>query len=85
MTVAARRPSRRALTRPAAAHGLAPAWGGLQGALSLAPSIPKGPAQGVILSTTFAVVIFSVLAQGLTFGRIGGRHAGTGQAAGPQG
>lgn len=58
--------------------GLVLAWGGLHGALSLAMalSIPKGPAQGVILSTTFAVVIFSVLVQGLTFGRIAAWHAG---------
>lgn len=58
--------------------GLVLAWGGLHGALSLAMalSIPKGPAQGVILSTTFAVVIFSVVAQGLTFGRVAGWHSG---------
>ncbi len=45
------------------------AWGGLHGALSLALalSIPAGPARGLILSTTFAVVLFSVVAQGLTF------------------
>jgi monovalent cation:H+ antiporter, CPA1 family len=58
--------------------GLVLAWGGLHGALSLAMalSVPKGPAQGLILSTTFAVVIFSVVVQGLTFGRVAGWHAG---------
>jgi CPA1 family monovalent cation:H+ antiporter len=58
--------------------GLVLAWGGLHGALSLAMalSVPKGPEQGLILSTTFAVVIFSVVVQGLTFGRVAGWHAG---------
>jgi CPA1 family monovalent cation:H+ antiporter len=58
--------------------GLVLGWGGLHGALSLAMalSIPRGPAQGLILSTTFAVVIFSVVVQGLTFGRVAGWHAG---------
>ena len=58
--------------------GLVLAWGGLHGALSLAMalSVPRGPAQGLILSTTFAVVIFSVVVQGLTFGRVAGWHAG---------
>jgi CPA1 family monovalent cation:H+ antiporter len=51
--------------------GLILGWGGLHGALSLALalSVPPGPAKAVILSTTFAVVIFSVVVQGLTFGR----------------
>jgi len=51
--------------------GLILGWGGLHGALSLALalSVPRGPAQALILSTTFAVVIFSVVAQGLTFGQ----------------
>jgi CPA1 family monovalent cation:H+ antiporter len=46
------------------------AWGGLHGALSLAMalSLPPGGARQIVLSTTFAVVIFSILAQGLTFG-----------------
>jgi CPA1 family monovalent cation:H+ antiporter len=58
--------------------GIVLAWGGLHGALSLAMalSVPKGPAQSLILSTTFAVVIFSVVVQGLTFGRVAGWHAG---------
>ena len=44
-------------------------WGGLRGALSLALALqtPHGPARGVILSLTYAVVAFAVLIQGLTF------------------
>lgn len=59
--------------------GVVLAWGGLHGALSLAMalSVPAGPARAVILSTTFAVVIFSVVVQGLTFGRVAGWHAAT--------
>jgi monovalent cation:H+ antiporter, CPA1 family len=45
-------------------------WGGLHGALSLALalSIPQGPERSLILSTTYAVVAFSMIVQGLTFG-----------------
>ncbi len=45
-------------------------WGGLHGALSLALSlsIPQGPEKALILSTTYAVVAFSIIVQGLTFG-----------------
>jgi len=44
-------------------------WGGLHGALSvaLALSLPASPARNLILSTTYAVVVFSVVVQGLTF------------------
>jgi CPA1 family monovalent cation:H+ antiporter len=57
--------------------GLVLGWGGLHGALSLALalSIPRGPAQGLILSTTFAVVVFSIVVQGLTFGKVAHWHA----------
>jgi CPA1 family monovalent cation:H+ antiporter len=57
--------------------GLILGWGGLHGALSLAMalSIPHGPSQVLILSTTFAVVIFSVVVQGLTFGPVANWHA----------
>jgi CPA1 family monovalent cation:H+ antiporter len=46
------------------------AWGGLHGALSLALalSIPPDPHRPLILSLTYAVVVFSVGVQGLTFG-----------------
>ena len=44
-------------------------WGGLHGALSLALAltIPAGPERALILSITYAVVAFSLTAQGLTF------------------
>jgi CPA1 family monovalent cation:H+ antiporter len=44
-------------------------WGGLHGALSLALAltIPAGPERALILSITYAVVAFSITAQGLTF------------------
>jgi CPA1 family monovalent cation:H+ antiporter len=50
--------------------GLILTWGGLHGALSLALalSIPAGPAKPLLLSATYAVVVFSVAVQGLTFG-----------------
>jgi CPA1 family monovalent cation:H+ antiporter len=50
--------------------GLILAWGGVHGALSLALalSIPPNPHRGLILAVTYAVVAFSVAAQGLTFG-----------------
>ena len=60
--------------------GLVLGWGGLHGALSLALalSVPRGPAQALILSTTFAVVVFSIVVQGLTFGRVASWHSGGG-------
>jgi len=44
-------------------------WGGLHGALSLALALtlPQGPERALILSITYAVVAFSITAQGLTF------------------
>ena len=44
-------------------------WGGLHGALSLALalSLPQGPQRALILAVTYAVVAFSIAAQGLTF------------------
>ncbi|MEI9964341.1 MAG: sodium:proton antiporter [Caulobacteraceae bacterium] len=46
------------------------AWGGLHGALSLALAleIPRVPERPAILSMTYAVVVFSIGVQGLTFG-----------------
>jgi len=57
--------------------GLVLGWGGLHGALSLALalSVPRSDTQPLILSTTYAVVIFSIVAQGLTFGRVADWHA----------
>jgi monovalent cation:H+ antiporter, CPA1 family len=47
-------------------------WGGLRGGISiaLALSLPAGPERTVILSITYAVVVFSILVQGLTLPRV---------------
>ncbi|WP_246725206.1 sodium:proton antiporter [Beijerinckia sp. L45] len=51
-------------------------WGGLRGGISiaLALSIPAGPGQPLLLAATYAVVLFSVLVQGATIGRVAGRY-----------
>lgn len=47
-------------------------WGGLRGGLSLAlaVSLPDSPWKPLILNMTFAVVIFSIIVQGLTIQRL---------------
>jgi len=47
-------------------------WGGLRGGISvaLALSIPHGPWRDPLLTATYAVVIFSILVQGLTIGKV---------------
>lgn len=47
-------------------------WGGLRGGISvaLALSLPTGENRDVILALTYGVVIFSMLGQGLTIGRV---------------
>ncbi len=47
-------------------------WGGLRGGISvaLALSIPMGPWRDPLLTATYAVVIFSILVQGLTIGKV---------------
>jgi CPA1 family monovalent cation:H+ antiporter len=47
-------------------------WGGLRGGISvaLALSLPAGHEREIVLAVTYIVVIFSILAQGLTLKRI---------------
>ena len=51
-------------------------WGGLRGGISiaLALSVPKGADQELILAATYAVVVFSVLVQGSTIGKLARRY-----------
>ncbi len=47
-------------------------WGGLRGGISvaLALSLPQGDFRDPLLSATYAIVIFSILVQGLTIGKV---------------
>lgn len=47
-------------------------WGGLRGGISvaLALSLPAGAARDIILAITYVVVVFSILVQGLSIGRL---------------
>jgi CPA1 family monovalent cation:H+ antiporter len=47
-------------------------WGGLRGGISiaLALALPAGPAKDLLVTATYVVVLFSVLAQGSTIGRV---------------
>ena len=47
-------------------------WAGLRGGISiaLALSLPESPIRGLILFITYCVVVFSILAQGLTVGAL---------------
>jgi len=47
-------------------------WGGLRGGISvaLALSVPTGPERDVIVAITYCVVVFSILVQGLTVGKL---------------
>ncbi|WP_234024778.1 cation:proton antiporter [Tsuneonella amylolytica] len=47
-------------------------WGGLRGGISiaLALALPEGPARSLLLAATFAVVLFSVLVQRATLGKM---------------
>ena len=63
-------------------------WGGLRGGLSIAMALalPPGDARDVILVMTYAVVAFSILIQGLSFGRLlRALGVGGGSAAGAAG
>lgn len=50
-------------------------WGGLRGGISiaLALSLPEGAARTAILTVTYAVVLFSVIVQGGSVGKLIGR------------
>jgi CPA1 family monovalent cation:H+ antiporter len=52
-------------------------WGGLRGGISvaLALSLRAGPEREVILALTYAVVVFSILVQGLTIRRVAATQA----------
>lgn len=47
-------------------------WGGLRGAVSiaLALSLPSGPYKNLIIGVTYFVVVFSILVQGLSIGKL---------------
>jgi len=47
-------------------------WGGLRGGISvaLALSLPLGPMRDAVITITYAVVVFSILVQGLTINRV---------------
>jgi len=47
-------------------------WGGLRGGISVALvlSLPPGPYREPLIAATYAVVLFSILVQGLTVGRV---------------
>ncbi|MGE3849369.1 MAG: cation:proton antiporter [Gammaproteobacteria bacterium] len=69
----------RALRLPAGA-GQVLTWGGLRGGISvaLALSLPLGPERDTLLALTYCVVVFSILAQGLTIGQVVRRAVGHG-------
>ena len=50
-------------------------WGGIRGGISvaLALSLPKGDYRNIIVSITYIVVVFSILVQGLTIGKLAKR------------
>jgi CPA1 family monovalent cation:H+ antiporter len=52
--------------------GLLLTWGGVRGGISvaLALSMPPGPNRNLVLMLTYSVVVFSILVQGLTVGRL---------------
>ena len=68
LTVGALRPFRR--FSPGAVRILT--WGGLRGGISvaLALSLPIGPQRDVILVMTYITVIFSIIVQGLSLGKV---------------
>jgi len=59
-------------------------WGGLRGGISVAMalSLPDNDSRSLILTLTYFVVVFSILVQGLTVGRVIRRTSGPTQAIG---
>jgi CPA1 family monovalent cation:H+ antiporter len=47
-------------------------WGGLRGGISvaLALSLPEGPERNTVVALTYGVVVFSILVQGLSIGKV---------------
>jgi CPA1 family monovalent cation:H+ antiporter len=47
-------------------------WGGLRGGISvaLALALPDGETRDVLLTVTYLIVLFSILVQGLSIGRV---------------
>lgn len=47
-------------------------WGGLRGGISVAMalSLPESHSRSVLLTLTYCVVIFSIVVQGLTMGKV---------------
>jgi len=58
-------------------------WGGLKGGISiaLAMSLPEFPGRSAVLTATYAVVVFSILVQGLTVGTLIERIVAGGRAS----
>ena len=54
-------------------------WGGLRGGISiaLALSLPAGEEKNLLVTATYIVVLFSVLAQGATINRVIGKLRST--------
>ena len=50
-------------------------WGGLRGGISvaLALSLPAGRERDIILTGTYIIVVFSIVVQGLTIGKLARR------------
>lgn len=50
-------------------------WGGIRGGISvaLALSLPAGPERDIIVAMTYIIVVFSILVQGLTIGKVAKR------------
>jgi CPA1 family monovalent cation:H+ antiporter len=59
-------------SRLPAGAGAVLTWGGLRGGISiaLALSLPSGPWRETLIALTYCVVAFSILVQGLSFGRL---------------